>query len=117
MAISVRRNAYGSQLDSFIERAVVAAPPPLSDAPFPMVFIRAPVITAADADVAVLARVNGDIVACVQGSLLATTFHPELTEDTRFHAYFARMVRERLPSAASENRSGLNGRRSAVSIL
>lgn len=102
MAVSVRRNAYGGQLDSFVERAEVdvssfaatAAGESLSGAPFPMVFIRAPVIAAVGPGVAVLARVNGRIVACAQGSLLATTFHPELTDDTRFHAFFVEKVRK-----------------------
>lgn len=86
MDIEVRRNAYGGQLDSF------AMPNPLDGlegGPFPMVFIRAPVISSVGPDVEILAKVGLSIVACRQGRLLATTFHPELTEDTRMHALFA----------------------------
>jgi 5'-phosphate synthase pdxT subunit len=105
MGLRVRRNAYGGQLDSFVSRGVVEvsalAPSPAAEAlassPFPMVFIRAPVIADVDPDVAVLAREDGTVAACAQGSLLATTFHPELTEDIRFHALFVEMARGRPP--------------------
>ncbi|MFA6506524.1 MAG: pyridoxal 5'-phosphate synthase glutaminase subunit PdxT [Treponemataceae bacterium] len=106
MDINVRRNAYGGQLDSFIERAEIPAisggfghglaSGTASGTPFPMMFIRAPIIAEVGAGVTVLARVRGEIVACRQNHLLATTFHPELTEDLRFHAYFAGMIRERV---------------------
>jgi 5'-phosphate synthase pdxT subunit len=56
------------------------------------VFIRAPVIVAAGKGVDVLARYGDSIVACRQGNRLASTFHPELTADPRFHGYFMRMV-------------------------
>lgn len=91
MDIRVRRNAYGGQLDSFVERAPVDLP--FDDrSPFPMVFIRAPVIESIGPDVRVVARSRGGISACVQGAMLATTFHPELSGDFRFHAYFARLA-------------------------
>jgi 5'-phosphate synthase pdxT subunit len=100
LSISVRRNAYGGQLDSFVAEAAVDASvfsspeaAALSASPFPMVFIRAPVIASVGEGVAVLSRVDGTIVACAQGNLLATTFHPELTEDLRFHALFAAAAR------------------------
>ena len=104
MGLRVRRNAYGGQLDSFLFRSGIdvsslpasSAADRLAAAPFPMVFIRAPVIAGVEPDVVVLARVNGAIAACAQGSFLATTFHPELTDDLRFHALFAEMARERM---------------------
>ncbi|HCM25310.1 MAG TPA: pyridoxal 5'-phosphate synthase glutaminase subunit PdxT [Treponema sp.] len=90
MDIRVERNAYGSQLDSFTGSHPMAG---LEGGPFPMVFIRAPVISFAGPGASILARVSGDIVGCRQGRLLATTFHPELTADTRVHAMFVRMAR------------------------
>lgn len=90
MDIQVNRNAFGRQVDSFeVELAV----PALGDIPFPALFIRAPVITAVEPGVTVLARLDdGRIVAAQQGHLLATAFHPELTGDPRFHQYFLKMI-------------------------
>jgi 5'-phosphate synthase pdxT subunit len=86
MAIAVRRNAFGSQLDSF-ETALDA--PAFGEGPLPGVFIRAPQIERVGRDVEVLARVpGGGIAAARQGRLLATTFHPELTDDDRVHRFF-----------------------------
>lgn len=86
MDIRVRRNAFGSQLDSF-EVPLVA--PVLGEALLPGVFIRAPQIVGVGRGVEVLAEVpNGGIAAARQGRLLATTFHPELTGDDRVHRYF-----------------------------
>ncbi len=85
MDIEVHRNAYGSQLDSFTVSEPILG---LDGGPFPMVFIRAPVISEVGPGVQVLARHKGQIVACRQDNLLASTFHPELTEDDRFHRYF-----------------------------
>jgi 5'-phosphate synthase pdxT subunit len=85
MDIEVHRNAYGSQLDSFTVSEPISG---LEGGPFPMVFIRAPVISEVGPGVQVLARHKGQIVACRQENLLASTFHPELTEDDRFHRYF-----------------------------
>jgi 5'-phosphate synthase pdxT subunit len=85
MDIEVHRNAYGSQLDSFTVSEPILG---LDGKPFPMVFIRAPVISEVGPKVQVLARHKGQIVACRQDNLLASTFHPELTEDDRFHRYF-----------------------------
>ncbi len=90
MDIAVERNAYGSQLDSFRTEREISG---IEGGPFPMIFIRAPVIRAVGAGVDVLARVEGEIVACREGSLLATTFHPELSADLRVHAYFATLAR------------------------
>lgn len=97
MDIALRRNAYGGQLDSFTEPAVVSG---LAGGAFPMIFIRAPRVTEVGPGVEVLARVGGAAVACREGRLLATTFHPELSADTRFHAYFLSLVRESAATAA-----------------
>lgn len=91
MDIHVDRNAFGRQIDSFETELPVAA---LSgDYPFPAVFIRAPVVNSVDAGVDVLGRLeDGRIVAVRQGHLLATAFHPELTNDLRFHEYFLNLI-------------------------
>jgi 5'-phosphate synthase pdxT subunit len=98
MDITVERNAFGRQIDSFEEDLTVTG----LDGPLHAVFIRAPVITRAGAGVDVLCRLeDGRIVAARQGRLLATAFHPELTPDHRMHALFARMVLEHLVGARS----------------
>jgi len=89
MDIGVRRNAFGRQVDSFEAEMDV---PALGDEPARAVFIRAPVVTRVGPDVEVLATWEGEPVAVRQGRLLATAFHPELTDDTRFHALFAGMA-------------------------
>ena len=91
MDIHVDRNAFGRQIDSFETDLPIAV---LSDeAPFPAVFIRAPVVTAVDEGVDVLGKLeDGRIVAVRQGHLLATAFHPELTDDLRFHQYFLNLI-------------------------
>lgn len=90
MDIGVERNAFGRQIDSFETDLPVAA---LGPTPFHAVFIRAPVITDAGPKVEVLARLpDGPIVAARDAKLLATAFHPELSEDDRFHRYFAAIV-------------------------
>lgn len=87
MDLTVRRNAFGSQLESFETGLDI---PELGSAPFPAVFIRAPVISDTGPGVQVLARLpGGQIVAARQGNLIATAFHPELTSDNRLHAWFA----------------------------
>ena len=91
MDIKVKRNAFGRQVDSFETDLDI---PELkqatgSDAPYHAVFIRAPIIESVSGDAKILASVSdGRIVAAQQGHLLATSFHPELTGDTRFHEYF-----------------------------
>ncbi|MDI3535201.1 MAG: pyridoxal 5-phosphate synthase pdxT subunit [Thermosediminibacterales bacterium] len=85
MDIYVRRNAYGSQLDSFISYQLI---PKVSSEKLPLVFIRAPYIEKAEGDVEVLAELNGKIIAAEQKNLLATSFHPELTDNLSFHRYF-----------------------------
>ncbi|MBN1689520.1 MAG: pyridoxal 5'-phosphate synthase glutaminase subunit PdxT [Dehalococcoidia bacterium] len=87
MDISVKRNAFGRQVDSFETQLPIAG---IQGGPFPAVFIRAPLIENAGSGVKVLARLpGGEIVTAVQGKLLATSFHPELTGDDRLHRYFA----------------------------
>ena len=90
MDMTIRRNAFGRQVDSFEADLPV---PILGDEPFHAVFIRAPVIQRIGPDVEPLARLSdGTVVAAQQGNLLATAFHPELTQDGRFHQYFAHIV-------------------------
>ncbi len=90
MDITVKRNAFGRQLDSFEEKLTV---PSLGSAPFRGVFIRAPLIEKTGAGVTVLATLSdGRVVAARQGPLLATAFHPELTQDGRVHRYFLDMI-------------------------
>ncbi|MDP9366063.1 MAG: pyridoxal 5'-phosphate synthase glutaminase subunit PdxT [Chloroflexota bacterium] len=87
MDLRVRRNAFGAQLESF-ETTLDA--PAVAPHPVPAVFIRAPVIEAVGPAVEVLAALpDGRPVAARQGRLLATAFHPELTDDLAFHRYFA----------------------------
>ncbi len=89
MDITIRRNAFGSQIDSF----EIDLPVKGMSEPFHAVFIRAPVIEAAGPGVEVLARLpDGRMVAARQDHLLATSFHPELTDDLRFHRLFLALV-------------------------
>ena len=86
MDMTVERNAFGRQIDSFEADLDVKA---LGEEPFHAVFIRAPRINRLGSGVEVLARLDdGTVVAARQGRLLATSFHPELTHDDRFHRYF-----------------------------
>jgi 5'-phosphate synthase pdxT subunit len=91
MDITVERNAFGRQVDSFeADLDITAVKKTASkEGPFHAVFIRAPIIEAVHGEARVLCSlVDGRIVAAQQGKLLATSFHPELTTDTRFHEYF-----------------------------
>jgi 5'-phosphate synthase pdxT subunit len=98
MDVRVERNAFGRQVDSFetdISFPMLDEP----QTPFPCVFIRAPLIESVGAGVEILARLaepprpgGGTIVAARQGHWLATSFHPELTPDGRFHRYFVEMA-------------------------
>lgn len=84
--IAVRRNAFGSQLDSFETDLEI---PVLGEVPMHAVFIRAPIVETVGENVTVLSALpDGRIVAVEQGNLLGTSFHPEITGDTRFHEYF-----------------------------
>lgn len=89
MDIKTHRNAFGRQRESF---EVPLQIPALGEKPFQAVFIRAPAITHAETNVNVLATFNRYIVAARQRNLVALAFHPELTEDTRFHHYFLDML-------------------------
>ncbi|MER7460104.1 pyridoxal 5'-phosphate synthase glutaminase subunit PdxT [Micromonospora sp. NPDC126480] len=93
--MTVRRNAFGRQVDSFEAPVDVTG---VDGGPFHAVFIRAPWVERVGAGVEVLGTVTegpaaGRIVAVRQGNLLATSFHPELTGDRRLHAYFVNLVR------------------------
>lgn len=89
--IDVRRNAFGSQTDSF---EVDLPVPAIGDPPLHAVFIRAPVVERVGESVTTLAALDdGRVVAVEQGDLLGTSFHPEMTEDHRFHGYFLDKVR------------------------
>ncbi|MEU2349988.1 pyridoxal 5'-phosphate synthase glutaminase subunit PdxT [Modestobacter sp. NPDC049651] len=93
--VTVRRNAFGRQVDSFESDVELTG---VAGGPVHAVFIRAPWVEAAGADVEVLGRVvggpaDGKIVAVRQGRLVATSFHPELTGDPRVHAMFVELVR------------------------
>jgi 5'-phosphate synthase pdxT subunit len=90
--IAVRRNAFGSQTDSF---EVDLDIPVLTGPPLHAVFIRAPVVESIGACAHALATLDdGRVVAVEQGNLLGTSFHPEMTNDHRFHEYFLRRVAE-----------------------
>ena len=88
MDIAVERNAYGRQVDSFEADIEVMG---IQGGPMRAIFIRAPIITALDGAVEVLAEHDGRIVAARQRNMLALSFHPELTDDLRLHEYFVNM--------------------------
>ena len=95
MDIKVERNAFGRQIDSFETDLDI---PELKQATestedYHAVFIRAPIIESVSGDARILASIpDGRIVAAQQGNLIATSFHPELTDDTRFHEYFLSLI-------------------------
>jgi 5'-phosphate synthase pdxT subunit len=91
MDLTVLRNAFGRQVDSF-ETQVTA--PALGAEPVPAVFIRAPQVTRVGPEVETLAETDAGPVLVRQGKMLAASFHPELTEDRRVHELFVRMTRE-----------------------
>ena len=101
--ITVHRNAYGRQVDSFEADIDI---PALKGAPFHAVFIRAPVVESIGPGTDVLASVRDEKtgeerpVAVRQRHIMATSFHPELTSDTRLHAYFLDMVSESVGSSS-----------------
>jgi len=97
--LSVRRNAFGRQVDSFETDLAI---PALGAEPFPAVFIRAPSIGDVGPGVAVLARLaDGTPVAAQEGRVLVTSFHPELTGDLRLHRYFLDQCAAAGPAAGS----------------
>ena len=87
LPVSVKRNAYGRQLGSFVTDAEIA-----HIGTYRMNFIRAPYIAKAGENVEVLAKVDGKIVAAKQGNQLVTAFHPEVTDDVRIHQYFLEQI-------------------------
>jgi 5'-phosphate synthase pdxT subunit len=96
MNIQVARNAFGRQVDSFEVDLDVPALKAASnnESPFHAIFIRAPLIESVSGETEVLASLpDGRIVAAREGKLLATSFHPELTDDDRFHRYFLEMAK------------------------
>ncbi len=97
LGVTVRRNGYGRQRDSFETGLAVAG---LTGAPFPGVFIRAPVIEAVGDDVDVLAAHDGHPVLVRQGQVWGATFHPELSGDLRVHQQFVQSI-----SASSATRA------------
>lgn len=88
---AVQRNAFGRQKESFEADMEV---PEFGEEPVRAVFIRAPYIEKVGPGVKIMAVVNDKIVIARQGKILATAFHPELTQDTRIHEYFLKMIRE-----------------------
>lgn len=92
MDMVVRRNAYGTQLDSFDTTCIVEE---VSADPIPLVFIRAPYIVSVGQQVQILCRVDENIVAVRQDKMLATSFHPELTKNAEWHRYFLDICAEK----------------------
>ena len=108
--VSVERNAFGRQLDSFETDLAV---PILGDGPVHAVFIRAPIIERAGPNVDVLARLDdGRIVAVRERNIIATAFHPELAGETRFHRLVATMAAEHADPAEGSGRRPHPTRRS-----
>jgi 5'-phosphate synthase pdxT subunit len=97
MDIVVERNAFGRQVDSFeIDLDIPAIN--TADHPYHAIFIRAPKLVAAKGDTQIIATLpDGTAIAARQDTMLVTSFHPELTDDTRFHTYFVDMVAQSLP--------------------
>jgi 5'-phosphate synthase pdxT subunit len=99
MDVRIKRNAFGRQVDSFEQDLDIPALSAIENGkprPFHAIFIRAPLIKSAGKGVDVLAKLDdGTIVAARQDNLLATSFHPELTQDTRFHRYFIERLGKR----------------------
>lgn len=98
MDICVKRNAFGAQKFSREEDVAI---PCLGEKPFNVIFIRGPIITRCGTGVIEQARVSEGIVMARQDNLLATAFHPELTDDCRVHQYFVSMVEDWLQSRGS----------------
>ena len=121
MDVKVKRNAFGRQVDSFTSDLDL---PAVGDIPFPGVFIRAPIIESVGPEVQTLCQLeDGTIVAAQQDNMLATSFHPELTQDTRVHEYFLSMVdhpmvdhhsTSKVRQITSDEVNGVNGTNSSV---
>jgi 5'-phosphate synthase pdxT subunit len=118
MDIVARRNAFGRQVRSFEADLEIEG---VEGGPVRAVFIRAPWIESAGPDVEVLGEWDGHMVAARQGGVLVTAFHPELTDDTRLHELFIRMIRRRQDAAATSGemtaggQTGAPGRAAAAS--
>jgi 5'-phosphate synthase pdxT subunit len=94
MDIVVERNAFGRQIDSFKEDLYVNVLKNGDAHPFPGIFIRSPRLVQTKGRAATIARLaDGTPVAAIEDTLLATAFHPELTNDSRFHQYFLSLIR------------------------
>jgi len=91
MDVAVERNAFGRQRESFETELKI---PALGDKPFRGVFIRAPAIREIGPEVEVLCDLNETIIAAQQHNMIAVTFHPELTDDTRLHQYFLKTIKD-----------------------
>lgn len=91
MNISLRRNAFGPQHESAEIPLII---PELGSKPFPGIFIRAPLFLSAGKMVTILAKLEDGFVMAKEGNLLATAFHPEITDDERVHLYFLRMIEQ-----------------------
>lgn len=92
MDITVVRNAFGRQVDSF--EADLDLPELGEGGPYHAIFIRAPIIESVQGSARIIASLpDGSIIAARQGKMLATSFHPELTQDARFHQYFLSLVK------------------------
>jgi len=89
MDIEIKRNAFGRQLDSFEADLPM---PILGDKEFHGIFIRAPIVQRTEASVEILCQINNNAVAVRQDKMLACAFHPELTDDLRFHKYFLNLI-------------------------
>ena len=100
--IAIERNAYGRQIDS----SIMTAPTKLDGPPLEMVFIRAPRIERVGKGVQVLAERENHPVLVKEGRILAATFHPELSDDTRVHGLFVEMVRERKIGSSGDRAIG-----------
>ncbi|MEM3593211.1 MAG: pyridoxal 5'-phosphate synthase glutaminase subunit PdxT [Candidatus Jordarchaeaceae archaeon] len=93
MDMTVMRNAFGRQGESFEENLDI---PLLGEKKFRGIFIRAPVVDSFGNDVKPLCQLNDKIVAVQQKNMIATSFHPELTDDTRFHELFLKIVTQQI---------------------
>ena len=93
MDITVERNAYGRQLGSFETELMIKG---VSSNKIPLVFIRAPYVTKIKSNVSTLLEIDDHIVACRQQHMLATSFHPELTNDITFHRYFVDIIKKKV---------------------
>ncbi len=91
MNIEIKRNAYGRQAESFETDLSI---PALGDRTFRGIFIRAPIVQKVESNVEILCQASSHTVAVKQGNMLACAFHPELTNDMRFHKYFLSMIEE-----------------------